>query len=87
MAWRPSNVFGPVLIPPWFLHLPLGSALAWQGLPVLLAYASQVFLYFTKPPLVQATEQPSGLESGKDTQSRHLTLITRHLNDSRSEEI
>ena len=24
----PSGVLGPVLIPPWFLHLPLGSLLA-----------------------------------------------------------
>jgi hypothetical protein len=35
----PSGVFGPVLIPPWFLHLPLASACALQGFPVDRAYA------------------------------------------------
>jgi hypothetical protein len=42
----PSAVRGPVLMPPWFLHLPLVSALAWQGLPVLLACASHLTLFF-----------------------------------------
>jgi hypothetical protein len=27
----PSGVRGPVLIPPWFLHLPLASAFALHG--------------------------------------------------------
>lgn len=39
IAWRPSAVFGPVLMPPWFLHRPLASAFAWHGLPVLRANA------------------------------------------------
>ena len=42
IALLPSAVLGPVLMPPWFLHLPLVRALAWQGLPVLLAYASHL---------------------------------------------
>jgi hypothetical protein len=35
----PSGVFGPVLIPPWFLHLPLANAFALHGWPVVLANA------------------------------------------------
>lgn len=35
-------VLGPVLRPPWFLHLPLVSAFALHGLPVLRAYASHL---------------------------------------------
>ena len=30
----PASVFGPVLIPPWFLQRPLASAFAAQGLPL-----------------------------------------------------
>jgi hypothetical protein len=52
MALRPSRVLGPVLIPPWFLHRPLDMALAWQGLPVLLAWAPQVCLRLIRLLLV-----------------------------------
>lgn len=46
MAWRPSGVLGPVLMPPWFLHRPLVKALAWQGCPVERAYAPHLTFVF-----------------------------------------
>jgi len=48
IAFLPSAVLGPVLMPPWFLHLPLASALAWQGWPVLLACAPHICLYLIR---------------------------------------
>ena len=35
-----------MLIPPWFLHLPLVIPCAWQGRPVLLAWAPQIIFDF-----------------------------------------
>jgi hypothetical protein len=46
IAFLPSAVRGPVLMPPWFLHLPFARAFAWQGLPVLRAYAPHLTFFF-----------------------------------------
>lgn len=45
----PSGVFGPVLIPPWNLHLlPRNSSLHWQGTPSLFL-APQILRSFLRP--------------------------------------